>query len=228
MNEARSFLPYLFALSTNSPFWEGEETGLKAYRQVIFERLPHTGMPDSFANISEYEDYLDLLIRTECIEDATKIWWDIRLHPSFPTLEFRICDAQSRVADTIALAALMQAIVARLQQLRAEQKPFPVQARQLLEENQWRAARFGLDGDLIDFERRVTRPTRDLIREMLDFVAPVAEELGSTDELEQIEEILREGSGADRQLAVWQGSQDLKAVVDHLVAETNEELHAPA
>ncbi|CAN5417826.1 carboxylate-amine ligase [soil metagenome] len=228
MNEVRYFLPHLFALSANSPFWEGENTGLKAYRQVIFERLPHTGMPEAFVSLAEYDDYIDLLVSTGCIEDATKIWWDVRLHPSFDTIEFRICDAQSRVDDTIALAALMQAIVARLQQLRREGKSFPVYARRLLEENRWRAARFGLDGEHVDFERRAARPERDLIHEVLDFAAPAAAELGSSGELKQIERILREGTGADRQLAVWEQSHDLKLVVDHLIQETNEGLHAGA
>ncbi len=224
MNEVRSFLPHLFALSANSPFWEGEDTGLKTYRQAIFERLPHTGMPDAFASLAEYDDYIDLLVATDCIEDATKIWWDVRLHPSFDTLEFRICDAQSRVDDTIALAALTQAIVARLQQLWREKKTFPVYPRRLLEENRWRAARFGLEGELIDFERRTVRPAKELIRELLDFVAPASDELGSSAALMHIEKMLREGTGADRQLAVWEESQDLKSVVDHLVAETNEGL----
>ncbi|MEO5754427.1 MAG: carboxylate-amine ligase [Chthoniobacterales bacterium] len=224
MNEARSFLPHLFALSSNSPFWEGADTGLKTYRQVIFERFPHTGLPESFASLAEYDDYIDLLVSTDCIEDATKLWWDIRLHPKFDTIEFRICDAQSRVDDTIALAALIQAIVARLQQLRAERKPVPIYARRLLQENRWRAARFGLDGELIDFARRVARPERDLIRELLDFIRPVVDELGSSDELQHIEQILQEGTGADRQLSVWDKTQDLKLVVDHLIAETNEGL----
>ena len=225
MNEVRYFLPHLFALSANSPFWQGEDTGLKTYRQVIFERLPHTGMPEAFASLAEFDDYIDLLVSTDCIEDATKIWWDVRLHPSFDTVEFRICDAQSRVDDTIALAALMQAIVARLQQLRSEKKSFPIYPRRLLEENRWRAARFGLDGELIDFERRAARPERELIHELLDFVAPAVDELGSSSELKHIEQILREGTGADRQLAVWENSQDLKLVVDHLIQETNEGLH---
>ncbi|MGI8889976.1 MAG: carboxylate-amine ligase [Chthoniobacterales bacterium] len=226
MNEARSFLPHLFALSSNSPFWEGEDTGLKTYRQVIFERFPHTGLPEAFASLAEYDNYIDLLVRTDSIEDATKLWWDIRLHPKFNTIEFRICDAQSRVDDTIALAALMQAIIARLQHLRAEGKSFPIYARRLLQENRWRAARFGLDGKLIDFEKRAARPERELIRELLDFVAPAADELGSSAELKHVEQILREGTGADRQLAVWKKSQDLKVVVDHLIAETNEGLKA--
>ncbi len=226
INQLRTFLPHLFALSVNSPFWQGEETGLKAYRQVIFERLPHTGMPDPFASPAEYDDYIDLLVATGCIDNARKIWWDVRLHPTFDTIEFRICDAQSRLDDTIALAALMQAIVAKLHRLHAEKKPLPIYPRRLLQENRWRAARFGLDGELIDFERRAVRPGREMIRELLDLVAPMAEELGSSADLALIERILREGTGADRQLAVWERNQDLKAVVDHVVQETNEGLQS--
>ena len=124
MNQARYFLPHLYALSVNSPFWLGQNTGLKAYRQMIFERFPRTGIPDAFHSLSEYEDYLKLLITTNCIDNAKKIWWDIRLHPFFNTIEFRICDAQSRVDDTIALAALMQAIVFKLQKLRQHNVEF--------------------------------------------------------------------------------------------------------
>ena len=125
MNQARYFLPHLYALSVNSPFWLGQNTGLKAYRQMIFERFPRTGIPDAFESLSEYEDYLKLLVSTNCIDNAKKIWWDIRLHPFFDTIEFRICDAQSRVDDTIALAALMQAIVVKLQKLRRANVTFP-------------------------------------------------------------------------------------------------------
>src|SRR5436305_6657954 len=120
MNQARYFLPHLYALSVNSPFWLGQNTGLKAYRQMIFERFPHTGVPDAFESLSEYEDYLKLLVATKCIDNPKKIWWDVRLHPFFDTIEFRICDAQSRIDDTIALAGLMQAIVFKLQKLRRQ------------------------------------------------------------------------------------------------------------
>src|SRR5216110_3458507 len=224
MNKARYFLPHIYALSVNSPFWLGQNTGLKAYRQMIFERFPRTGIPDAFESLSEYEDYLKLLVSTNCIDNAKKIWWDVRLHPFFDTIEFRICDAQSRVDDTIALAALMQAIVAKLQKLRRDNVTFRSYPKRLLDENRWRASRYGLDGKLIDFGRKCEVDERDLLNEMLQFVAQEVEELGNQSEIAHIEKIMREGTGADRQLAVWERTQDMKAVVDHIVAETYEGL----
>lgn len=224
MNQARYFLPHLYALSVNSPFWLGQNTGLKAYRQMIFERFPRTGIPDAFESLSEYEDYLKLLVTTGCIDNAKKIWWDIRLHPLFDTIEFRICDAQSRVDDTIALAAIMQAIVVKLHKLRSENVTFRMYPRRLIEENRWRASRYGLDGKMIDFGRKCETDERELLQEMLEFIAPEIAELGNGREVEHIERIMREGTGADRQLAVWERTGDIKAVVDHLVEETYEDL----
>src|SRR5213595_44220 len=183
MNQARYFLPHIYALSTNSPFWLGQNTGFKAYRHNIFERFPRTGIPDVFECLSEYEDYLELLISTNCIDNAKKIWWDIRLHPFFNTLEFRICDAQSRVDDTIALAALMQAIVAKLHKLRAQNVTFRNYPRRLIDENRWRAARYGLDCKLIDFGRKCEMDERELLHEMLEFVSTEVNELGSEREM---------------------------------------------
>jgi carboxylate-amine ligase len=224
MNQARYFLPHLYALSVNSPFWLGQNTGLKAYRQMIFERLPRTGIPDAFHSLSEYEDYLKILVATNCIDNPKKIWWDVRLHPFFDTIEFRICDAQSRVDDTIALAALMQAIVFKLQKLRRANVTFRNYSKRLLDENRWRAGRYGLDGRLIDFGRKCEVDERDLLEEMLEFVSAEAEELGNQAEIAHIERIIREGTGADRQLMVWERTQDMKAVVDQIVAETYEGL----
>jgi carboxylate-amine ligase len=224
MNQVRYFLPHIYALSVNSPFWLGQDTGLKAYRQMIFERFPRTGIPDAFESLSEYEDYLKLLVSTNCIDNAKKIWWDVRLHPFFDTLEFRICDAQSRVDDTIALAALMQAIVVKLHKLRQQNVTFRMYPRRLIDENRWRAARYGLDGKLIDFGRKCEMDERELLHEMLEFIAPEADELGTRREMAHIERIMREGTGADRQLAVWERTHDIKAVVDHIVAETYEGL----
>jgi carboxylate-amine ligase len=221
MNQARYFLPHLYALSVNSPFWLGQNTGLKAYRQMIFERFPRTGIPDAFESLSEYEDYLKLLVSTGCIDNAKKIWWDIRLHPFFDTIEFRICDAQSRVDDTIALAALMQAIVSKLYKLREQNVTFRSYPRRLLDENRWRAARYGIDGKLIDFGRRCEMEERELLREMLVFVGSELDDLGSKHELAHIETIINQGTGADRQLKAWEKSGgDLKAVVDHIIGET--------
>jgi carboxylate-amine ligase len=224
MNQARYFLPHLHALSVNSPFWLGQNTGLKAYRQMIFERFPRTGIPDAFESLSEYEDYLKLLASTNCIDNAKKIWWDVRLHPFFDTIEVRICDAQSRVDDTLALAALMQAIVCKLQKLRRDNVTFRSYPKRLLDENRWRASRYGLDGKLIDFGRKCEVDERELLNEMLEFVSTEIEELGNEAEIAHIERIMREGTGADRQLAVWERTQDMKAVVDQIVAETNEGL----
>ncbi|MDP9253809.1 MAG: carboxylate-amine ligase [Verrucomicrobiota bacterium] len=224
MNQARYFLPHIYALSVNSPFWLGENTGLKSYRLQIFERFPRTGIPDAFESLSEYEDYLKLLVSTNCIDNAKKIWWDIRLHPFFDTLEFRICDAQSRVDDTIALAAMMQAVVVKLHKLLRQNITFRIYRRRLLDENRWRAARYGLDGKLIDFGRGCELDTRSLIQEILEFIAPETNELGSEREMAHIERIMREGTGADRQLAVWERTQEMKMVVDQIVEETYEGL----
>jgi len=224
MNQARYFLPHLYALSVNSPFWLGQNTGLKAYRQMIFDRFPRTGIPDAFESLSEYEDYLKLLVSTNCIDNAKKIWWDVRLHPFFDTIEFRICDAQPRVDDTIALAALMQAIVSKLQKLRRDNVTFRSYPKRLLDENRWRASRYGLDGKLIDFGRKREVDERELIHEMLEFIATEIDELGNHAEMAHIEQIMREGTGADRQLMVWERTQDMKSVVDQIVFETNEGL----
>jgi len=224
MNQARYFLPHLYALSVNSPFWLGQNTGFKAYRHNIFERFPRTGIPDDFESLSEYEDYLELLISTNCIDNAKKVWWDIRLHPFFNTIEFRICDAQSRVDDTIALAAMMQAIILKLYKMLRQNTSFRIYRRRVIDENRWRASRYGLDGKLIDFGRRREVETRSLIQEILEFISTEVDELGSRREIAHIEKILREGTGADRQLMVWERTQDMKAVVDQIVTETYEGL----
>jgi carboxylate-amine ligase len=227
MNQARYFLPHLYALSVNSPFWLGQNTGLKAYRHMIFERFPRTGIPDAFESLSEYEDYLKLLVLTNCIDNAKKIWWDVRLHPFFDTIEFRICDAQSRAEDTVALAALMQAIVLKLYKLRRDNVTFRSYPRRLIDENRWRASRYGIDGKLIDFGRKCETDERNLLHEMLDFIAPESVELGNEAEVTQVERIIHEGTGADRQLRVWEATRDMKAVVDQIVVETYEGLSVP-
>ncbi|MEP7014372.1 MAG: carboxylate-amine ligase [Verrucomicrobiota bacterium] len=228
MNQARYFLPHIYALSVNSPFWVGQNTGLKGYRLKVFERFPRTGIPDAFDSLSEYEDYCKLLVKTGCVDNAKKIWWDIRLHPFFDTLEFRICDAQSRVDDTLAMAALIQAIIAKLYKLLRKNTTFRIYRRRLLDENRWRASRYGIDGKLIDFGREEAVETRSLLNELLEFVSTEVNELGSVKEMAHVERIMREGTGADRQLATWERTQDLKAVVDQIVAETYEGLSLPA
>ncbi len=224
MNQARYFLPHIYALSANSPFWVGQDTGLKGYRLKVFERFPRTGIPDAFESLSEYEDYCKLLVKTGCVDNAKKIWWDIRLHPFFDTLEVRVCDAQSRVDDTLALAALIQAVIAKLYKLLRHNTTFRVYRRRLLDENRWRASRYGIGGKLIDFGREAEVETRSLLNELIEFVSTEIVELGSVRELEHIERIMREGTGADRQVAVFQQTNDMKAVVDHIVTETYEGL----
>jgi glutamate---cysteine ligase / carboxylate-amine ligase len=227
MNQARYFLPHIYALSVNSPFWVGQDTGLKGYRLKVFERFPRTGIPDAFESLSEYEDYCKLLVKTGCVDNAKKIWWDIRLHPFFDTLEVRVCDAQSRVDDTLAIAALIQAVIVKLHKLLSRNITFRVYRRRLLDENRWRASRYGIDGKLIDFGRETEVDTRSLLNELLEFVSTEVNELGTGNEMAHIERIMREGTGADRQLAVWEGTQHMKAVVDQIVAETYEGLKVP-
>jgi glutamate---cysteine ligase / carboxylate-amine ligase len=227
MNQARYFLPHIYALSANSPFWVGQNTGLKGYRLKVFERFPRTGIPDAFESLSEYEDYCKLLVRTGCIDNPKKIWWDIRLHPFFDTLEVRVCDAQSRVDDTLAIAALIQAVVAKLYKLLRQNITFRVYRRRLLDENRWRASRYGIDGKLIDFGREQEVETRRLLDELLQFVSTEVDELGSQKEMAHIERIMREGTGADRQLAVYERTNDMRAVVDQIVHETYEQLTVP-
>jgi glutamate---cysteine ligase / carboxylate-amine ligase len=220
MNHARYFLPHILALSSNSPFWLGMNTGLKSYRCKVFDKFPRTNIPDYFPSWGEYENFIKLLIKTNCIDNAKKIWWDIRPHPFFNTLEFRVCDIPLRVDETIALAALIQATVAKLYKLYAANQGFRLYRRALIMENKWRAARYGLDGKLIDFGKQAEVPARELVLEYLEFVDDVVDELGSREELSYIHEILKMGTGADRQLRVFQETGDLKKVVDYIIEET--------
>jgi glutamate---cysteine ligase / carboxylate-amine ligase len=220
MNAARYFLPHILALSTNSPFWLSMDTGLKSYRCKVFDKFPRTNIPDYFPSWGEYESFVNLLIKTKCIDNAKKIWWDIRPHPFFHTLEFRICDLPMRVDETIALAALIQATIAKLYRLHSANQGFRLYRRALIMENKWRAARYGLDGKLIDFGKQKEVPVRDLIREYLEFIDDVVDELDSREELNYIHTILEHGTGADRQLNVFKQTGDLKKVVDYMAEET--------
>jgi len=220
MNHARYFVPHLLALSTNSPFWLGMNTGLKSYRCKVFDKFPRTNMPDFFPSWVEYERYVNLLIKTNSIDNAKKIWWDIRPHPFFNTIEFRVCDIPMRVEETIALAALIQATVVKLYKLHESNQGFRLYRRSLLMENKWRAARYGIDGKLIDFGKQTEVPERELIEEYLAFVDDVLDELGSRKEVEYIREIMRMGTGADRQLQVYKDTGDMKAVMDYIIEET--------
>ena len=222
LNASRYFLPHVLALSTSSPFWMGHNTGLKSYRSEIFKQFPRTDIPDHFDSYQGFQRYVDLLIKTGCINDGKKIWWDCRPHPFFPTLEFRICDIPTRVDDTIAIAALFQAIVAKLDRLIEKNLGFRLYRRMLIQENKWRAVRYGLEGKMIDFGKQKEVPVKDLIMELLDFVDDVLDPLGSRKEVEHIHTILQRGTSADEQLRVFRETNDLKAVVDRLMELTVE------
>jgi len=220
MNAARYFLPHILALSGNSPFWLGMETGLKSYRCKVFDKFPRTNIPDYFPSYGEYESFVNLLIKTGCIDNAKKIYWDIRPHPHFPTLEFRVMDLPMRLDETLAIAALCQATLAKLWKLHSNNQGFRLYRRLLIMENKWRAARYGLDGKLIDFGKQTEVPMRDLMLEYLHFVDDVVDELGSRNEINYVYKMLENGSGADRQLRVFRETGDLKKVVDYIISET--------
>ncbi len=215
-NSVRYFLPHIFALSTNSPFWEGRNTGFKSFRTKVFDKFPRTGIPDYFDSIEEYDNYINLLIKTNCIDNAKKVWWDLRVHPFYNTVEFRICDVPLTVQDTMALAALFQAVCVKLYKLRTQNMNYMIYNRSLVNENKWRASRYGLDGLLIDFGKEMEVNTRALIHELLDFVDDVVDDLGSREAIGFVPRILEIGTGADRQLAVYEESKSLVAVVDFI------------
>lgn len=220
-NQVRYFLPHLLALTTSSPFWLGRPTGLKSTRCEIFKRFPRTGIPDTFASYGAFEDFVALLVKTGCIDNGKKIWWDVRPHPFFDTIEIRICDMPTRIEHTVAMVALIQALVAQLYLLYKRNMAWRTYSSALIEENKWRAVRYGLDGKLIDFGKQTEVPVRELIGEMLDFVDEAAGLLGTRDEVRGINRILAEGTSADAQIEVFRRSGgDMKAVVDHLIKET--------
>jgi len=220
VNEARYFLPHLLALSTSSPFWLRRATGLKSYRSVIWSRFPRTGIPPELGSHGEFSRYVDLLVRTHCIDNGKKIWWDLRPHWLYPTIEFRICDACTKVDEVICIAALIQGICAKLLALREGNLGFRKYLPSLINENKWRAMRYGVDGSLIDFGKLAEVPMRRLALELLEFVDDVVDELDSRKEVEYVHTILREGTSADRQLRLYQQAGSLEAVVDHLAGET--------
>ena len=220
MNVSRYLLPHLLALSTSSPFWQGRDTGLKSFRTTVFRRFPRTGIPDHYNSWSEYEEYLNMLVELHCIDSGKKVWWDLRPHPHFGTLEFRVCDVPTSPRVTVCLAALCQAIVVKLYRLRRSNLGFRTYARALVEENKWRAARYGIDGSLIDFGKRQEVPMRELALELLDFLDDVVDDLGSRSAVEYVRTIIDEGTSADKQLAVFRRTGDLREVVRWLVEET--------
>ncbi|MGZ7031073.1 MAG: carboxylate-amine ligase [Thermoanaerobaculia bacterium] len=220
MNAARYFLPHIFALSVNSPFWCGSNTGWKSYRAKVFERFPRTGLPDYFRGWSDFDEHVQILIKTNAIDNAKKIWWDVRPHPFFPTLEYRICDVPLRVDETICFAALFQAVTVKLWQLYSKNMGWRLYRRSLLTENKSRAARFGTEGKLIDFGKQKEVPYAALLDELLEFVDDVLDDLGSRNDVYYAREIVKNKTGADRQLQVFAETNDLKAVVDYIISET--------
>jgi len=220
MNAVRYFLPHIYALSTNSPFWCGRNTGFKSYRSKVFDKFPRTGIPDFFSSAAEYDEYVNLLIKTKCIDNGKKIWWDIRVHPFFNTIEFRMCDVPMRTDETICLAAIMQALVAKIHKLHRMNLSFRPYHRMLINENKWRAARYGIHGKLIDFGKQEEVDYSILVMELLEFIDDVIDELGSRKEIDYIHKIMEMGTGADRQLAVFEETGSLNAVVDYIVSET--------
>jgi carboxylate-amine ligase len=223
MNVVRYMVPHVLCLSTSSPFWMGRATGLKSYRSVVFRNFPRTGIPPILNSWNDYSELLEALMKTKSVPDGSKIWWDVRPNWSYPTLEFRICDVCTRVDEAVCVAAILQAIIAKLWKLRRDNMTFRVYPATLIEENKWRAVRYGLDGKLIDFGRKAELPARELIRELLEwFIDDVLDELGTRKEVEYAFRIMDGGTSADRQIATYKRTGDLKAVVDQLIQETAE------
>jgi glutamate---cysteine ligase / carboxylate-amine ligase len=215
-NSARYFLPHIYALSTNSPFWEGRKTGYKSFRTKVFDKFPRTGIPEYFESIEAHDNFIKLLIKTNCIDNAKKVWWDLRVHPFFNTVEFRICDVPLTVMETVTIAALFQALCAKLYKLKTQNLNFITYSRALINENKWRASRYGIDGSLIDFGKESEVNTRVLIYELLDFIDDVVPHLGSKHAIAHVHQMLEHGTGADRQLRVYEKNQSLNDVVDYI------------
>lgn len=232
MNQVVYFLPHLLALSTSSPFWHGEDMGMMSYRLLVFDSLPRTGLPDRIASYTEYRRLVSQLIRAGLIEDATKIWWDIRPSDRFPTLEMRATDVCTRLEDCIAIAALYQCLLSMLYRLRKSNQRWRIYPRSLIQENRWLAQRYGTDGELVDFGKGERVPFATLIEEILEMVREDAERFDCVSEIEHIREIVRRGTSAHRQLHVFSAARTagadsqeaLEAVVDMLITETSENL----
>ena len=228
LNAARYVLPHILCLSTSSPFWFGRNTGLHSYRSIVFKNFPRTGVPRILQGWSDYTDLIDTMVRTKSIPDGSKIWWDVRPHYRYPTLEFRVCDVNTKVDEAICIAAILQAVVAKMWKLRRDNLTFRVYASDLIEENKWRAVRYGLGGNLIDFGKKAESPAPVLIRELVQwFLDDVLDELGTRKEVEYAFTILEGGSSAQRQLATYARTGDLRAVVDQLIRETAEGVTEP-
>ncbi|MFO7700157.1 MAG: carboxylate-amine ligase [Acidimicrobiia bacterium] len=232
MNQVSYFLPHILALSGSSPFWHGNDTGLKSYRPAVFRALPRTGIPDDFSDWSDYQRHVDVLVTTGVIEDSTKLWWDIRPSARYPTLEMRSSDICTRYEDAISIAALYQALLAMLYERRRHNQRWRVYSRMLIAENSWRAQRYGVEESLIDFGRGELVAMADLAEELIELVGDAAASLGSLDSVMRIRQITAEGTSSDRQLRTYNAALDdgaskqeaLRAVVDHLIVETTEGL----
>ena len=228
MDQVAYFLPHLLALSTSSPFWEGRDTGLKCYRLTVGEALPRTGFPEKFSSWSEFRRHIDVLVQAGIIEDSTMVWWHIRPSERYPTVEMRVTDLPTRMEDSIALAAMYVCLMRMLWRLRQENRRWRSYANFLLSENLWRAERYGIGGELMDFGKGVLVPFGDLLEELIEMVRPDAEALNCVAEIEHTRTICQRGTSADRQLAVYHGALEagatedeaLKAVVDALIADT--------
>jgi carboxylate-amine ligase len=221
-NALRSWLPELLALSANSPFWQGKDTGLASTRSKIFDTFPRSGIPPAFSSFEEWELTMDRGTRLGFFDDYTYIWWDLRLHPEFGTIEIRVCDAQSRVASTGAIVALVQSLVAMLSDRYEREGALPIQPVMLIAENKWRAVRYGLDAELVDLETDSERPAREAILALVERAAPYARRLGCTHELAEVERICRRGNGAHEQRRSYDRDGNLLAVVRDLAARTSE------
>ncbi len=222
MNQARRWLPHLLALSSNSPFWAGRYTGLKSYRTIVWGGSPRNGLPRPMASRRDFDAYIQALIDAGCISDIRDIWWDIRPHTLFDTVEFRVCDMPATLDDTLAIAALCQALIAKLSWLYQHDSAALVLPNEYIEENKWRAIRYGLDAEFIDFIHHRHLSMRDSIYELLDFVQDVANDLNSQHELDAIRRLLAssEGTGADQQIKVYQETGKLQNVIKLLMEQT--------
>jgi carboxylate-amine ligase len=219
-NGMRVHLAVLLALSANSPFWRADATGLQSTRTPIFRAFPRVGIPPYYRDWADYERSIEFMVRSGVIEDYTWLWYDVRPHPNFGTVEIRVCDSQTRVEDTLALAALVQAMVKELSEHYDEHGQLGIYPWQMLDENKWLAARHGLDGELVDLPSSDRVSTRTLARRLLERLHEHAEDLGSAAELEGIEDIIERGNGAARQLVVYEANHDLREVMAEMVAET--------
>jgi carboxylate-amine ligase len=228
LNRFSAFLPLLLSLSTSSPFWQGEDTGLKSFRLTVFDNFPRSGLPEMFNDYDDYQRHIDILQRAGVLEDATFIWWDLRISARYPTLETRIPDICTRLDDAASIAALTQCILHYLYRMHRERTGVPVHARFLVNQNRWRAMRYGYDEGLVDFARAEVVPVADLLADIVEKVQPDADVLGCSRELEQVLEIPARGSSAHRQLAIYHAAlgeglepkDALFRVVDWLVDET--------